>query len=75
MRKALTGGVLGAALCLTACTVGDPLEEPAPVDVTTVTETAKPTPESSEPSEATQPKTPEKREPSGADVTLSLIHI
>ena len=75
MRKALTGGVLGAALCLTACTVGDPLEEPAPVDVTTVTETAKPTSElsePSEPSEATQPKTPEKREPSGADVTAEL---
>ena len=64
MRRTLAGGALGVALGLTACTIDQPLEEPATVEVTTVTETAS--------TEQTTPEAPEKREPSGSDVTAEL---
>lgn len=69
MRRALTGTALGVALGLTACTIDKPLEEPATVEVTTVTETASSEQPAPEPK---QSELPEKPEPSGADVTAEL---
>lgn len=68
MRRQLTALAGVGALSLSACTIGDPLNEPTEtIDVTTVTETRPPSAESERPShESPAP------EPTGMDITDSL---